>query len=205
MIPRTEIVAVPEDQDMNDIRSLFSQTGLSKILIYHESIDNITGYVHAFDFFQKPADIRPIVRPVMLVPESMHANKLLKNFIQQHKSIAVVVDEFGGTAGMITIEDIMEEIFGEIDDEYDRDNLIEKQTGEDAYVFSARLEIDYLNERYDLALPEDDDYETLGGMLLSRLESIPQKGEMVEVGSWTYKILQVSEKRIEVVQVHKNN
>ena len=200
MIPRTEIVAVPDDEEADNIRSLFSQTGLSKILIYKESVDNITGYVHAFDFFRKPNDINPIIRPVMLVPETMHANKLLTNFIQQRKSIAVVVDEFGGTAGIITIEDIMEEIFGEIDDEYDRDHLIEKQTGEQEYTFSARLEIDYLNERYGMDLPEYEEYETLGGMLITHLENIPQKGETVEIGAWTYKILQVSEKRIEVVQ-----
>jgi len=203
MVPRTEIVAVPDDEDVGQIRSLFSQTGLSKILVYNESVDNMTGYVHAFDFFRKPDDIRPIIRPVMLVPETMHAKKLFENFIQQRRSIAVVLDEFGGTAGIITIEDIIEEIFGEIDDEYDRDDLIEKQVGEDEYLFSARLEIDYLNERYGLALREDEDYETLGGMLLSHFKSIPQKGEMVEIGPWAYRIIQVSEKRIEVVLIRK--
>ncbi len=201
MIPRTEVIAVPQDEEIANIRSLFSQTGLSKILIYDDSIDNIIGYVHAFDFFKRPEDIRPIIRPVMIVAETMHANKLFKNFIQQRKSIAAVVDEFGGTAGIITIEDIIEEIFGEIDDEYDRDEMIEKQTGEGEYVFSARLEIDYLNEKYALGLPEDEEYETLGGLLLHHLESIPQKGEEIDIEGLTFKIIQVSEKRIELVQV----
>ena len=203
MIPRTEIVAVSDNEKPAEIRSLFSQTGLSKILIYKDSIDNITGYVHAFDFFRKPDDIRPIIRPVMLVPETMHANKLLQNFIQQRKSIAVVVDEFGGTSGIITIEDIIEEIFGEIDDEYDRDDLIEKMVRENEYIFSARLEIDYINEQFGLELPEAEDYETLGGLLLNHFESIPQKGEEISIGPLTFKILQVSEKRIETVLVKK--
>jgi putative hemolysin len=204
MIPRTEIIAVPLDEDVSTIRSLFSQTGLSKILIYKDSIDNITGYVHAFDFFRKPSDIHPIIRPIMLVPETMHANKLLKNFIQQRKSIAAVVDEFGGTSGVITIEDIMEEIFGEIDDEYDRDDLMEKKIRDNEYIFSARLEIDYLNEKYGLGLPEDEEYETLGGLLLNHFESIPEKGEEMQIDNWTFKVVQVSEKRIGMVLVRKS-
>ena len=203
MIPRTEIVAVSDKEKPSEIRSLFSQTGLSKILIYKDSIDNITGYVHAFDFFRKPDDIGPIIRPIMLVPETMHANKLLQNFIQQRKSIAAVVDEFGGTSGIITIEDIIEEIFGEIDDEYDHDDLIEKKLRDHEYIFSARLEIDYINEQFGLDLPEAEDYETLGGLMLSHFESIPQKGEEITIGPLTFRILQVSEKRIETVQVKK--
>jgi putative hemolysin len=204
MIPRTEIVAVSDNEKPSDIRSLFSQTGLSKILIYKDSIDNIVGYVHAFDFFRMPEDIRPIIRPIMLVPETMHANKLLQNFIQQRKSIAAVVDEFGGTSGIITIEDIIEEIFGEIDDEYDRDDLIEKKVRDNEYIFSARLEIDHINEQFGLDLPEAEDYETLGGLMLSHFESIPQKGEEITIGQLTFKILQVSEKRIETVEVKKS-
>lgn len=204
MIPRTEIIAVPDDEEVANIRSLFSKTGLSKILIYNDSIDNITGYVHAFDFFRKPADIRSIIRPIMLVPETMHANKLLKSFIQQRKSIAAVVDEFGGISGLITIEDIMEEIFGEIDDEYDRDDLMEKKLRDGEYIFSARLEIDYLNEKYGLGLPEDEDYETLGGLLLTHFESIPGKGEEMLIDDWSFKVIQVSEKRIGLVLVKKS-
>ncbi len=201
MIPRTEIIAVPENETMANIRSLLSRTGLSKILIYRDSIDNITGYVHAFDFFRRPKSIQSIIRPISLVPETMHANKLLKTFIQQRQSIAVVVDEFGGTSGIITIEDIIEEIFGEIDDEYDTDEMVEKRIREGEYVFSARLEIDYLNEKHHLDLPEGDDYETLGGLILNHLESIPGKDEVIQIGKHAFRILQVSEKRIELVQM----
>jgi len=160
--------------------------------------------VHAFDFFKKPKDIKPIIRPVMLVPETMHINKLLKNFIQQQKSIAVVVDEFGGTSGIITTEDIIEEIFGEIEDEYDVDKLMEKQVKENEFIFSARLEIDYLNERYGLHLPDSEEYETLGGLILNHLETIPEKGQELATDGFTFRILQVSEKRIELVLVKKS-
>lgn len=203
MKPRTEIVAVSEDEHPANVRKLFSQTGLSKILIFKDSIDNVIGYVHAFDFFSFPEQIRPIIRPVMLVPETMLANKLLKNFIQQHKSLAVVIDEFGGTSGLITIEDIMEEIFGEIDDEYDEDKLMARRIREDEYLFSARLEIDYLNDKFQLDLPVSDEYETLGGLILYHLESIPVKGQELTFGPFLVKILQVSQKRIELVQFKK--
>lgn len=205
MIPRTEVVAVAHDEQPEDIRSIFSQTGFSKILIYRESIDNIIGYVHAFDFFKKPKDIKPIIRPIMLVPETMHINKLLKNFIQQQKSIAVVVDEFGGTSGIITVEDIIEEIFGEIDDEYDVGNLVEKLIKENEFVFSARLEIDYLNERYGLDLPDSEEYETLGGLILKHMETIPEKGQELQTEGFSFRIIQVSKKRIELVQVKKTS
>lgn len=203
MIPRTEVVALEEKQSLSAFRRTFSEKGLSKILIFRKSIDNVIGYVHAFDFFRKPKDIQSIIRPVMLVPETMHVNKLLKSFIQQRKSIAVVVDEFGGTAGLITIEDIMEEIFGEIDDEYDTDNLIEKQISENEYVFSARMEIDYLNEKYDFHFPESEEYETLGGLLINQHESIPAKDEEIAIKNFLFKIIQVSEKRIELVQMSR--
>ncbi len=201
MIPRTEVVAVSENESPKAIRNVFSQTGLSKVLIFRESIDNIIGYVHAFDFFSQPEDIHRIIRPILLVPETMHANKLLKNFIQQRKSIAVVVDEFGGTSGIITIEDIIEEIFGEIDDEYDVDEHLEKKIRDNEYVFSARLEIDYLNEKFGLKLPESEEYETLGGLILNHFESIPEKGQEINIGEMVFKILQVSEKRIELVHL----
>ncbi len=200
MIPRTEVVALDEKESLESFRRKFSEKGLSKILIFRKSIDNVVGYVHAFDFFKKPGDIKSIIRPVMLVPETMHVNKLLKSFIQQRKSIAVVVDEFGGTAGLITIEDIMEEIFGEIEDEYDTDSSIEKKIAENEYIFSARLEIDYLNEKYDLHLPESEEYETLGGLIINQHESIPAKDEEIVIKGHIFKIIQVSEKRVE--QVH---
>ena len=200
MIPRTEIIALEESESLDTFRKKFSEKGLSKILIYRKNIDNIIGYVHAFDFFKKPKDINSIIRPIMIVPETMYVNKLLKSFIQQRKSIAAVVDEFGGTAGLITIEDIMEEIFGEIDDEYDTDDFIEKKINDNEYVFSARLEIDYLNEAYNLNLPESDEYETLGGLIINHHESIPVVNDEIIVKNYSFKIIQVSEKRIE--QVH---
>ncbi len=201
LLPRTEIVAVPQSADIVSIRRLFSETGLSKILVYGDSVDDMIGYVHVFDLFSQPASVHAITRPVLLVPESMHANKLLKNLIQQRKSIAVVVDEFGGTAGIITIEDIMEEIFGEIDDEHDVEDLVEKKTGENEYLFSARLEIDYLNDKYQMNIPESDEYETLGGLVINCLERIPVKGEEVQIGQLHMKILQVSQKRVELLKV----
>jgi putative hemolysin len=199
MIPRTEIVALDEKESLDTFRETFSEKGLSKILIFKKSIDNVVGYVHAFDFFKKPKDVKSIIRPIMLVPETMHVNKLLKSFIQQRKSIAVVVDEFGGTAGLITIEDIMEELFGEIDDEYDTDNFVEKQISENEFVFSARLEIDYLNDKYGFNLPESEEYETLGGLIINQHESIPAKDEKINIKTYHFTITQVSEKRIEQV------
>jgi len=203
MVPRTEVVAVSQRESISAIRKIFSQTGLSKVMVYNESVDDITGYVHAFDFFSHPGSLQDIVRPVLLVPETMYANKLLKNLIQQRKSVAVVVDEFGGTAGIITIEDIIEEIFGEIDDEYDVEDMVEKETASGDYIFSARMEIDYLNEKYKLDLPESEEYETLGGLIINEEERIPGKGEELKIAGLTIKVLQVSEKRIELVRVHR--
>lgn len=201
MIPRTEIIALDEKESLDSYRNTFSEKGISKILIFSKSIDNITGYVHAFDFFKKPENIKSIIRPVLLVPETMHVNKLLKTFIQQRKSIAVVIDEFGGTSGLITIEDIMEEIFGEIDDEYDTDNFVEKKVNEKQFIFSARLEIDYLNDKYTFNLPESEEYETLGGLIINQHESIPATDEKIHIRDYVFRILQVSEKRIEQVQM----
>ncbi len=203
MVPRTEVVAVAQDESIATIRNILSRTGLSKILVYKESIDNMTGYVHAFDLFSRPENVTAIIRPVLLVPETMYANKLLKSLLQQRKSVAVVVDEFGGTAGIITIEDIIEEIFGEIDDEFDVEDMIEKQTGPDEYIFSARLEIDYLNEKYGLELPESEEYETLGGLIINHMESIPARGEEIQIGNLQFRILQVSPKRLELLRVVK--
>ena len=201
MIPRTEIVALDEKESLETFRNKFSEKGLSKILIFRKNIDNIVGYVHAFDFFKKPKDIQSIIRPILLVPETMHINKLMQSFIQQRKSIAVVVDEFGGTAGLITIEDIMEEIFGEIDDEYDTADFIERKINNTEYIFSARLEIDYLNEKYNLRLPDSDEYETLGGLIINYHESIPSKNQEIIVKNYSFKIIQVSDKRIEQVNL----
>lgn len=200
MIPRTEIVALDENESIDVLKQNFINTGHSKILIYNESIDNIIGYTHSYEMFKNPSSIKSILKSVIIVPETMLANKVLSMMIQQHKSIAVVVDEFGGTSGMITMEDIIEEIFGEIEDEYDVEELIEKQINNNEYVFSARLEIDYLNEKYKLKLPESDDYETLAGLTLHHHEKIPQNGEQIIIRHFIFNILLASQTRIE--QIH---
>lgn len=200
MIPRTEIIALNENESIEILKQNFIDTGHSKILIYKESIDDIIGYTHSYDMFKNPTSIKSILKSVIIVPETMLANKVLSMMIQQHKSIAVVVDEFGGTSGMITMEDIIEEIFGEIEDEYDVEELIEKQTKNNEYIFSARLEIDYLNEKYKLNLPESDDYETLAGLMLHHYENIPKNGEQIIIGHFIFNILLASQTRIE--QIH---
>ena len=200
MIPRTEIIALNENESIDVLKQNFIDTGHSKILIYKESIDDIIGYTHSYDMFKNPSSIKSILKSVIIVPETMLANKVLSMMIQQHKSIAVVVDEFGGTSGMITMEDIIEEIFGEIEDEYDVEELIEKQIKNNEYIFSARLEIDYLNEKYKLKLPESDDYETLAGLMLHHLENIPENGEQIIIGHFIFNILLASQTRIE--QIH---
>ncbi len=200
MIPRTEIIALNENESIEILKQNFIDTGHSKILIYKESIDDIIGYTHSYDMFKNPTSIKSILKSVIIVPETMLANKVLSMMIQQHKSIAVVVDEFGGTSGMITMEDIIEEIFGEIEDEYDVEELIEKQTKNNEYIFSARLEIDYLNEKYKLNLPESDDYETLAGLMLLHYENIPKNGEQIIIGHFIFNILLASQTRIE--QIH---
>ena len=205
MIPRTEIVAVEENDAIENVRTKLHETGLSKIIVYSNNIDKITGYVHAFDFFKNPKNLSSIIRPIMLVPETMLANKLLKSFIQQSKSIAIVVDEFGGTSGLITIEDVIEEIFGEIDDEYDVDYMIEKAISDNEFIFSARLEIDYLNENYNLNLPESEEYETLGGLIVYYHENIPEKSEEITINDYLIKILQVTKTRIEKVMLKLPN
>ena len=200
MIPRTEIIALNENESIDVLKQNFIDTGHSKILIYKESIDDIIGYTHSYDMFKNPSSLKSILKSVIIVPETMLANKVLSMMIQQHKSIAVVVDEFGGTSGMITMEDIIEEIFGEIEDEYDVEELIEKQVKNNEYVFSARLEIDYLNEKYKLELPESDDYETLAGLMLHHHENIPKNGEQIIIRHFIFNILLASQTRIE--QIH---
>jgi len=201
MVPRTEIKALEDTEDPDVVRNTMIQTGHSKILIYKESIDDICGYVHSFDLFKNPATIQEILKPILIVPESMAANTALTLLIEQRKSVALVVDEFGGTSGMVTMEDIIEEIFGEIRDEFDLDSLIERQTGRNTYIFAGRLEIDYLNEKYKLGLPESEDYETLAGLIIYHHESIPSHNDEIIVGSFIFTILEVNEIRIGLVQL----
>lgn len=201
MVPRPDITAVEEGESLAALRAMFINTGYSKVLIYRETTDNIIGYIHSSDLFKKPRNIKSITRSVFYVPETMLANKVLSMFFRQHKSIAVVVDEFGGTAGIVTMEDIMEEIFGEIDDEYDEDEFTEKKIADNEYILSGRLEIDYLNEKFALGLPQSDDYETLAGLIIHEHESIPDHREEIRIGKFTFTILQASENRIEQVRL----
>ena len=201
MIPRTEIIAMSVDDSIEALKQKFVQSRLSKILIYADSIDNIIGYVYSKELFKKPESIKSILLPVSIVPESMAASEVLTVFIQQHKSIAVVVDEFGGTSGMLTMEDLMEEIFGEIEDEHDKEETTEKQLSETEFIFSARLETDYINHKYDLDLPILDNVETLGGLIMHYHESIPHYGEEIRIENFVFTILAVSRNRIEQVNL----
>lgn len=200
-VPRTDLQAIEVQEEIEPLRSKFIETGLSKILVYKDSIDNIIGYVHVSSLFKKPKKLRNCVSPISIVPETMTANKVLELFTKEHKSIALVVDEFGGTAGVVTLEDILEEIFGEIDDEHDISEFIEQQINPNEYVFSARLEIDYLNEKYDINLPISDEYETIAGLILTHNKSIPEVNDVITIGSFTFQIMEATNARIELVKV----
>jgi CBS domain containing-hemolysin-like protein len=202
MVPRTDLVAMDIEIPLPTIRDKFIETGLSKILIYRDSIDNIIGYIHSKELFRKPKTVKSILLPISIIPESMPANQILQEFITLRKSVAVVVDEFGGTSGIITTEDIIEEIFGDIEDEHDNEELTEIKIDEDLYQFSARLEIDYINEKYMLNLPESDDYETLAGLIISVDESIPEKDEIIRHNGLEIKIDKVSNNKIDLVTIH---
>ncbi|QAA82782.1 HlyC/CorC family transporter [Aequorivita sp. H23M31] len=202
MIPRTEMVAVDIETSTKEIAKIFSETGLSKILVYNDNIDDILGYVHSFDLFKKPESLKKMLMPVIFVPETMLAKDVLHILSKKRKSIAVVIDEYGGTSGIITVEDIIEELFGEIEDEHDSVELIEEEIEEGHYRFSARLEVDYLNEEYDLDLEESENYETLGGLIVNYTEEIPDKGETVRIGDYIFIILEVSSTKIELVELN---
>ena len=201
IVPRPDIVALSIDGSLDELRELFVKTGLSRILIYRDSIDNVIGYVHSSALFHHPETVKKAVSKILIVPETMSALRLLNLFTKEQKSVAVVVDEFGVTAGMVTIEDIMEEIFGEIEDEHDRLNLKEEQVAPDEYIFSGRLEVDYLNEKYDLNLPENEEYETLAGLILYYNEDIPEEGERISIEDISFEIVSVKSARIEEVRV----
>ena len=201
IVPRPDVVALSIDSSIEELTQLFIDTGLSRILIYKESIDDIIGYVHISTLFKDPPTIAKALSRVLIVPETMSAQRLLNLFIRDQKSVAVVVDEFGITAGIVTIEDIMEEIFGEIEDEHDHLNLKEVMISEQEYIFSGRLEVDYLNEKYHLDLEEREEYETRAGLVLYFNQSIPQEGETIVVNNLTFKILSVKNARIEEIKV----
>lgn len=201
MIPRTEIIAVENTQSLKDLQIKFTETGLSKILVYKESIDDIIGYVHSFELFKKPKDINSALLPVTYVPETMPAKDVLSILMKKRKSIAVVIDEYGGTSGMATLEDIVEELFGEIEDEHDSMSLVEEELGDGNYRFSARLKIDYLNEHYKLNFPRSENYETLAGLIMHYTEEIPEKNGNVEIENYIFKIIEVTNTKIELIEV----
>ncbi|HET8837732.1 MAG TPA: hemolysin family protein, partial [Flavobacteriaceae bacterium] len=201
MIPRTEIVAVDISTHPKELIKIFTETGLSKILVYKGTNDNIVGYIHSFELFKKPNDLKSILIPVPFVAETMLVKNVLNMLIKKRKSIAVVIDEYGGTSGMMTVEDIVEELFGEIEDEHDSVMLIEQKISENTYLFSGRMEIDYINETYKLNLPEGENYETLGGLVVSHTEEIPEQGGQVKIENFKLKVVEVSNTKIELIEV----
>lgn len=202
MTPRTEIVAVDLSDSIAELKELFIETGYSKIVIYQNSLDEILGYVHSFDLFKKPHDIKSIVIPIEFVPETIYIKDVMSLLTIKRKSVAVVLDEYGGTSGIVTIEDIVEELFGEIEDEHDMDEvLIEQELGEGTYLFSARFDVEYLNQTYKLNIPESDSYGTLGGFIMDFTKEIPQKEDKISIGTYHFLIEEATNKKIELVKM----
>lgn len=201
IVPRTEIVAVDETVSLEELKNLFVESGISKIVVYKGNIDNVVGYIHSSEMFRNPVDWRQNIKEVPIVPETMAAHKLMKLFMQQKKTIAVVVDEFGGTAGIVSLEDLVEEIFGDIEDEHDNTSYVCKQVGEHEYVLSARLEIEKVNETFGLDLPESDDYLTIGGLILNHYQRFPKMHEVVKIDKFCFKIIKVTATKIELVRL----
>lgn len=200
MIPRTEIFAVEVDDDIAKLKQAFLDSGHSKVIVYQESIDEVIGYCHALDLFKSPKDIRSILSDIIIIPASTPAQEILARFISEHKSLALVIDEFGGTEGIVSIEDVVEEIFGEIQDEYDQEDWVEQKINESTYIFSARHEIDELNDRYDWQIPEGE-YDTLGGFILSNYENIPQVNEVIKIPPFTFTVLSMQYSRIDTIKM----
>lgn len=204
MVPRTEIQAIDIEDSITEVKAVFEETKHSKLLVYENNIDNIIGYIHINDVLTKTKDIRQKIRPIEFYPETYSAQELLKRLSKKHQSIAVVVDEFGGTSGIISIEDLIEEIFGEIEDEFDTEENIEKTINKDEHLFSARIEIDYLNKNYKFNFPESDDYETLAGYIIHYHESIPKTGEEINIGNYIFKIIKATDTKLEEVEIRNN-
>ena len=201
IVPRNEIVAIDISDSISNLTSKFAETGYSRILVYENNIDNIIGYVHTIDMFSMPESIKSIVHPVLIVPETMPANKLLKKLIKQRKSIALVVDEFGGTDGVVTLEDVLEEIIGEIEDEHDTNQYEDKKIDDNKYLLSGRLEIDMLNEKYRLGFEESDQYETLAGYILYHHRNIPKQNQIITIQNYKFKIVRASGTQIITVEL----
>ncbi|TBX70610.1 HlyC/CorC family transporter [Flavobacterium silvisoli] len=202
MTPRTELVAVDLHSSIVDLRTLFIETGYSKILVYFNSLDDIVGYVHSFELFKKPRSIKSVMIPVEFVPETIFIKDVMSLLTKKRKSVAVVLDEYGGTSGIVTMEDIVEELFGEIEDEHDSDEaLSEEQIDHKNYLFSTRLDVEYLNETYNLGIPESDSYTTLGGYIVDFSKEIPQKGDQITIGNFLFNIEEASNKKIELVKI----
>lgn len=201
MIPRTELTAIAIDDSVDNLRELFIESDFSKILVFNETVDDIVGYVHSFEMFKNPKDIQSVVLPVEFIPPTMLIKDVLNVLMKKRKSIAIVIDEYGGTSGMMTIEDIIEELFGEIEDEHDTDELTEEQIDELNFKFSARLEVDYINETYKLNLPEGENYETLGGLIVDEAEEIPKVNDQIRIENYLFTILEVSTTKIDLVSL----
>ena len=204
MVPRAEVVALEQGRSIDELKALFASTGYSKIPIYVETIDDIIGFAHAFEMLKQPQSIREILLPVEYVHEPNPINEVLDRLTRKRKSIAIVLDEYGGTAGLLTLEDILEELFGEIEDEHDQIDYFEKKIAENHYAFSARLEIDYLNSNYGFSLPENENYETLGGLIVHFTEEIPQEDQSIKLEHYTLKVIQVTSTKIERVELRIN-
>lgn len=203
MVPRTEVVSIEINDSIEELKTKFIDTGLSKIIVFKENIDNIIGYVHSFEIFKNPSSIKQILLPIPFIPEAKPGKELLELFAEKSGNIAVVVDEYGGTAGIITIEDVIEEIFGEIEDEHDREDWLEERINETEFRFSARVEIDYINQEYELGIEENELYETLGGLLIHHLANIPQAGTQLKLENLIIIAEEVSDHRIDVVKIIK--
>jgi CBS domain containing-hemolysin-like protein len=201
MVPRTEIIAVEKNESIKTLNALFTESGCTKILVYKDTIDDILGYVHSFELFKKPKNIQSIILPVEFVPETVLINDVLNVLIKKRKSIAVVLDEYGGTSGIMTVEDIIEELFGEIEDEHDTIVLVEEQLSEDTYKFSARMDVDYINETYKINLPESENYGTLGGLIVDETEEIPSTNEVVIIDTFQFTILEATNTKINLVEL----
>ena len=202
MVPRTEIDAVEDTSTIEQLKQVFIESGHSKILVFHEDIDHVIGYVHSSDLFHNPTDLAGIIREISFVPETMLASKLMTQLMQQKRSLAVVIDEFGGTSGLVSLEDIMEEITGEIEDEHDNTNHVAKKLNDHEYMLSARLEITKINEMFDLDLPESDEYMTLGGLILHEYQSFPKLNEVVKIDRYEFKIVKNTATKIELVRLN---